>query len=67
MVMNDHKCAMGEICTTLDVVADAQDIYHELSFMEFLKLMDCGGFELLQVPEGGKNLNVIISSESDYT
>ena len=32
----------GEMRTTLDVSADAQDIYHELSFMKFLKLMDCG-------------------------
>ena len=52
---------------TLDVFADAQDIYHELSFMEFPKPMDCGGFELLQVPERGKILNIIISPKSGYT
>ena len=44
----------------LSSYADAQEIYEELAF-QFPKLSQSGGFELLRVPEGGKNLDVIAS------
>lgn len=68
MVMNDHKCAMGRCIRHWMCPQMLKTFTMNCPlYMEFLKLMDCGGFELLQVPEEGKNLNVIISSELDYT
>ena len=57
---------LGEKRISLSAYADAQEIYDELSF-QFSKLSQAGGFELLRVPEGGKHLDIIASTESGYT
>ena len=57
---------LGEKRITLSAYADAQEMYDELAF-QFSKLSESGGFELLRVPEGGKQLDVIASPESGYT
>ena len=57
---------LGEKRIMLSAYADAQEIYDELAF-QFSKLSESGGFELLRVPEGGKQLDVIASSKSGYT
>ena len=57
---------LGEKRITLCSYSDAQDIYHELTY-QFPKLADSGGFELLRVPEGGKQLDVIASPPNGYT
>lgn len=51
---------------TLSAHADVQEIHDELVF-QFSKLSGSGGFELLRVPEGGKQLDIIASPESGYT
>ena len=57
---------LGEKRITISADAEAQEICGELS-VHFPKLLDSGGFELLRVPEGGKQLNVIACPESGYT
>lgn len=57
---------LGEKRISLSAYADAQDIYHELTF-QFPKLSNSGGFELLWVSEGGKQLDVIASPANGYT
>ncbi len=58
---------LGEKRITLSAFADAQDIYHELSF-QFPKLSNAGGFELMRIPEGGgKLLDVVAAPDSGYT
>ena len=52
---------------TLTAFGDAQDIYHEL-LLQFPKLSQAGGFELLRTPErGGRQEDVIAAPESGYT
>ncbi len=57
---------LGEKRITISADAEVQEIYSELS-VHFPKLLDSGGFELLRVPEGGKQLDVIACPESGYT
>ena len=58
---------LGEQRVTLPGFADVHDIFSEISY-QFPQLLECGGFELLRVPEGGgKHLDVIASPENGYT
>ena len=57
---------LGEKRITISAFADAREIYDELAF-QYSKLTESGGFELLRVPEGGKNLDVIACPSSGYT
>ena len=56
---------LGEKRITLSTYADAQENYDELVF-QFSKLSTTGGFELLRVPEGGKQLDIIASRVGRY-
>lgn len=58
---------LGERKVTLLLSGDVHDIYSELS-SQFPQLVECGGFELHRVPDGGgKHLDVIVSPENGYT
>lgn len=62
-----QMAGLGEKRIVLLVCGDVHDIYLELS-SQFPQLAECGGFELLRVPEGGgKQLDVIASPENGYT
>lgn len=63
---HENRFGLGEKRISLSAYGDAQDMYHELTF-QFPKVCNAGGFELLRVPEGGKQLDVLASPANGYT
>ena len=59
---------LGEKKISLDIHADAHDVYEEL-MCQFPKLLDGGGFELLRINDrgAGKMLEVISAPDSGYS